>query len=133
MLLAALAEIERQRLIIAGLQRNRFGRRSERLDDATVQQGVEDLEQSVAEQSAAVEAAVSSAEQPATELRAPRRAARRAGQTQSRRAAGGTAAGRASDRCRGQDLPVLRRHAASDRRRQGRDAGLRPRATSGSG
>lgn len=37
MLLAALAEIERQRLIIAALQRNRFGRRSEQLDDATVQ------------------------------------------------------------------------------------------------
>jgi len=55
---AALAEIERQRLIIAALQRNRFGRRSEQLDDATVQQGVEDLEQSVAEQTAAVEAAM---------------------------------------------------------------------------
>ena len=48
---AALAEIERLRLLIAGLQRNRFGRRSERLDDATFQQGVEDLEQSLAEQS----------------------------------------------------------------------------------
>ena len=59
MLRAALAEIERQRLIIAALQRNRFGRRSEQLDDATVQQGVEDLEQSVAEQSAAVDAAMS--------------------------------------------------------------------------
>jgi transposase len=58
MLRAALAEIERQRLIIAALQRNRFGRRSEQLDDATVQQGVEDLEQSVAEQTAAVEAAM---------------------------------------------------------------------------
>jgi hypothetical protein len=58
MLLAALAEIERQRLIIAALQRNRFGRRSEKLDDATVQQGVEDLEQSVAEQAAALAAAV---------------------------------------------------------------------------
>jgi transposase len=54
MLLAAPAEIERQRLIIAALQRNRFGRRSEKLDDATVQQGVEDLQQPVAEQSAAV-------------------------------------------------------------------------------
>jgi transposase len=58
MLRAALAEIERQRLIIAALQRNRFGRRSEQLDDATVQHGVEDLEQSVAEQTAAVEAAM---------------------------------------------------------------------------
>ena len=75
MLLAALAEIERQRLIIAALQRNRFGRRSERLDAATVQQGVEDLEQSVAEQSAAVEAAMPPPERPATEPpRRPQRA-----------------------------------------------------------
>ena len=62
---AALAEIERQRLIIAALQRNRFGRRSEQLDDATVQQGVEDLEQSVAEQTAAVEAAMPPPPKPA--------------------------------------------------------------------
>jgi hypothetical protein len=41
MLRAALAEIERQRLIIAALQRNRFGRRSEQLDEATVQRGIE--------------------------------------------------------------------------------------------
>jgi len=67
MLLAALAEIERQRLIIAALQRNRFGRRSEKLDDAAVQQGVEDLEQSVAEQAAALDAAVSRAAPPATD------------------------------------------------------------------
>jgi transposase len=66
MLRAALAEIERQRLIIAALQRNRFGRRSEQLDDATVQQGVEDLEQSVAEQTAAVEAAMPPPKPPAT-------------------------------------------------------------------
>ena len=59
MLLAALAEIERQRLIIAALQRNRFGRRSEQLSDEVVQRGVEDLEQSVAEQSAALDAAAS--------------------------------------------------------------------------
>jgi transposase len=45
---AALAEIARLQLLIAGLQRNRFGRRSERLDDEVLQQGVEDLEQSVA-------------------------------------------------------------------------------------
>lgn len=49
---AALAEIERLQLLIAGLQRNRFGRRSERLDDAALQQGLEDLEQSVSEQMA---------------------------------------------------------------------------------
>jgi transposase len=66
MLRAALAEIERQRLIIAALQRNRFGRRSEQLDDATVQHGVEDLEQSVAEQTAAVEAAMPPAKPAAT-------------------------------------------------------------------
>ena len=53
---AALAEIERLQLLIAGLQRNRFGRRSERLDDEALQQGVEDLEQSVAEQMAGLEA-----------------------------------------------------------------------------
>ena len=51
---AALAEIERLKLQIAGLQRNRFGRRSERLDDAAFQQGVEDLEQSLAEQAGSI-------------------------------------------------------------------------------
>lgn len=56
---AALAEIERQRLIIAALQRNRFGRRSEKLGAAAMQQGTEDLEQSVAEQEAGLEAALS--------------------------------------------------------------------------
>jgi len=54
---AALAEIERLRLMIAGLQRNRFGRRSEKFDDAALQHGVEDLEQSVAEQMAGLAAA----------------------------------------------------------------------------
>ncbi len=39
---AALAEIARLQLLIAGLQRNRFGRRSERLDDEALQQGVEE-------------------------------------------------------------------------------------------
>lgn len=58
---AALAEIERLRLLIAGLQRNRFGRRSERLDDAAFQQGVENLEQSLAEQVARLDAASSAA------------------------------------------------------------------------
>src|ERR1700728_622015 len=53
---AALAEVERLRLLIAGLQRNRFGRRSEQLDDEVLQRGVEDLEQSVAEQMARLEA-----------------------------------------------------------------------------
>jgi hypothetical protein len=65
---AALAEIERLRLLIAGLQRNRFGRRSERLDDPAFQQGVEDLEQSLAEQAAKLDAVQSSADTPAPEV-----------------------------------------------------------------
>jgi transposase len=74
MLLAALAEIERQRLIIAALQRNRFGRRSEKLDDATIEHGIEDLEQSVAEQAAALDAAAAQASPPKPNAapRAPR-------------------------------------------------------------
>jgi transposase len=62
---AALAEIERLRLMIAGLQRNRFGRRSERLDDAVFQEGVEELEQSLAEQMAGLDAIRPSADAPA--------------------------------------------------------------------
>jgi hypothetical protein len=58
---ARLAEIERLRLLIAGLQRNRFGRRFERLDDAAFQQGVENLKQSLAEQLARLDAASSAA------------------------------------------------------------------------
>jgi hypothetical protein len=54
---AALAEIERLQLLIAGLQRHRFGRRSETLDEAARQHGMEDLEQSVAEQMAGLAAA----------------------------------------------------------------------------
>jgi Transposase C of IS166 homeodomain len=41
---AALAEIERLQFQLAGLQRNRFGRRSEKLADETVQQASEDLD-----------------------------------------------------------------------------------------
>ena len=54
---AALAEIERLQFQPAGLKRNRFGRRSEKLDDETLQQATEDLEQSVAEKMAGLEAA----------------------------------------------------------------------------
>jgi len=54
---AALAEIERLQFQLAGLQRNRFGRRSEKLADETVQQATEDLEQSAAEKMAGLEAA----------------------------------------------------------------------------
>ncbi len=70
---AALAGIERLRLLIAGLQRNRFGRRSERLDDPAFQQGVEELEQSLAEQTAKLDAVQSSADTPAPAA-TPRRA-----------------------------------------------------------
>src|SRR5450432_181295 len=59
---AALAEIERLQLQLAGLRRNRFGRRSEQLDDDTLRQGIEDLEQSVAEQEAGLDAAAAAAE-----------------------------------------------------------------------
>ncbi len=64
MLRAALAEIERQRLIIAALRRHRFGRRSEKLGEEAVQLGIDDLEQSVAEQAAVLEAAVLRATSP---------------------------------------------------------------------
>jgi transposase len=65
---AALAEIERLKLQIAGLQRNRFGRRSERLDEGAFQQGTEDLEQSLAEQAATLEAVQSSADKPTPDV-----------------------------------------------------------------
>jgi transposase len=64
---AALIEIERLQLLIHGLQRNRFGRRSEKLDDEQVQRGLEDLEQSVSEQEAGLDAAASAAEPSAAE------------------------------------------------------------------
>ena len=67
---AALAEIERLQLLIHGLQRNRFGRRSEKLDDEQLQRGLEDLEQAVAEQQAGLDAATA-AEPPAPEPSAP--------------------------------------------------------------
>jgi transposase len=63
---AALAEIERLRLMIAALRRNRFGRRSEQLDDATLQQGVEDAEQALAEQMAALDAVAPASMTPET-------------------------------------------------------------------
>lgn len=74
---AAAAEIERLRLQIANLQRNRFGRRSERLDDDQLEQGIDDLEQSLAEHQAGLDAALSPAEpkaaEPAPEPKPPRR------------------------------------------------------------
>ncbi len=64
---AALAEIERLQLQLAGLRRNRFGRRSEQLDDASLQQGEEDLEQSVAEQQAGLDAVLPPTDAPSPE------------------------------------------------------------------
>jgi transposase len=53
----AQAEIARLQMLIAVLLRNRFGRRSERLSDAALQQGIDDLEQSLADQAAKLERA----------------------------------------------------------------------------
>src|SRR3954470_22651925 len=54
---AAQAEVEKLRLLIRQLQRNRFGRRSERLDPDQLQLGLEDLGQTVAAAEAAQEEA----------------------------------------------------------------------------
>jgi hypothetical protein len=60
----AQAEIERLHMLLAVLLRNRFGRRSERLDEETQQQGIEDAEQSLGEQEAKAEKARPAAERP---------------------------------------------------------------------
>src|SRR3954469_3420015 len=65
---AAQAEIEKLRLLIRQLQRNRFGRRSEQLDPDQLQLGLEDLEQAVAAAEAAQEEAAARSSTP----RAPR-------------------------------------------------------------
>src|SRR5436305_3708037 len=65
---AAQAEIEKLRLLIRQLQRNRFGRRSERLEPDQLQLGLEDLEQTVAAAEAAQEEAATRSGTP----RAPR-------------------------------------------------------------
>src|SRR4051794_5042715 len=57
---AAQAEIEKLRLLIRQLQRNRFGRRSEKLEPDQLQLGLEDLEQAAAAAEAAQEAATRS-------------------------------------------------------------------------
>lgn len=67
LLLEAQAEITRLQMLIAVLLRNRFGRRSERLGEEALQQGIEAAEQSLGEQAAKLEAA-----QPATEPAAER-------------------------------------------------------------
>src|SRR3954449_1234000 len=61
---AAQAEIEKLRLLIRQLQRNRFGRRSERLDPDQLRLGLEDLEQTAAVAEAAREAATGSSDAP---------------------------------------------------------------------
>jgi transposase len=61
----AQAEIARLHMLIAVLLRNRFGRRSERLGEEALQQGIEDAEQSLGEQEAKAEAARPAAERPA--------------------------------------------------------------------
>ena len=58
----ALVEIERLTLRIAGLERARFGRRSEQLSDEALQRESEELEQSLAEQSAKLNAAAAALE-----------------------------------------------------------------------
>ena len=55
----ALAEIARLKLQIAGLERARFGRRSEQLSEEELQRTSEELEQSLAEQSAKLESIAS--------------------------------------------------------------------------
>jgi transposase len=70
---AAQAEIEKLRLLIRRLQRSRFGRRSERLEPAQLQLGLEDLEQAMAAAEAAQEEAAARSSPP----RPPRAARRR--------------------------------------------------------
>ena len=65
LLLEAQAEITRLQMLIAGLLRHRFGRRSEQLSDEALDQGIEDLEQSLAEQTAKIEAAARPVARPA--------------------------------------------------------------------
>ena len=75
-LTAALAEIGRLNQLISGLQRHRFGRRSEKLDDAAVEQGAEDLGQALGEQQAGLEAAAAGLTPP-VKPSAPRKPAQR--------------------------------------------------------
>nr|WP_294557001.1 IS66 family transposase [uncultured Rhodopila sp.] len=64
LLLEAQAEIARLQVLVAVLLRNRFGRRSERLGEEALQQGIEDAEQSLGEQEAKAEAAQPKAQRP---------------------------------------------------------------------
>ena len=60
----AQAEIERLRRLVASLQRNRFGRRSERLDDDQLRLGLEDLDGDIARAEADLPAAPPSRSRP---------------------------------------------------------------------
>jgi len=64
LLLEAQAGITRLQVLNAVLPRNRFGRRSERLGEEALQQGIEDAEQSLGEQQAKIEAALPEAKRP---------------------------------------------------------------------
>ena len=121
---AAQAEIEKLRLLIRQLQRGQFGRRSEKLDPDQLQLGLEDLEQTVAAAEAAQEEAAARSSDPSA---APGSAA------QPGCLAGAPAAGRGPGRRRGQELPLLRRGLARDRRGHERDARHRPGPAAGEG
>ena len=69
----AQAEIARLQMLLAVLLRNRFGRRSERLGEEALQQGVEDAEQSMGEQEAKLEAAQQNAGANTDSKRPPKR------------------------------------------------------------
>lgn len=67
------AENDRLRLLIARLSRHQFGRRSEQLPDEQLQLGLEDLEQTVAENEAAADAAKPDGAQAGCRSRRPAR------------------------------------------------------------
>lgn len=72
LLVEALAEIERLTVRITALERARFGRRSEQLSDEALQRESEELEQSLAEQSAKLNAATAALEKQASQTPAPK-------------------------------------------------------------
>jgi len=72
LLAEALAEIERLTVRITALERTRFGRRSEQLGDEALQRESEELEQSLAEQSAKLNAAAAALEKQTSDTPAPK-------------------------------------------------------------
>jgi transposase len=77
LLAEALAEIERLTVRITALERTRFGRRSEQLSDEALQQESEELEQSLAEQSAKLNAAAAALEKQTSDNPAPKQPPKR--------------------------------------------------------